>query len=139
VAWTRLATVPIHLQTGQVIPADTMVAYCNPRFNPSLNSYEKPGEFDGSRFVKLIQRNGPQARYKLDSLDTDSLGFGYGIHACPGRAFAAAELKLIVAHLVYNYDLRFRDGQSRPKNVYMDFQIMPDPSAEVLLRARRDG
>lgn len=127
---------PIHLPSGQVIPKDTMVAYCNPRFDPSLDAYENPDEFDGLRFFKLTQKNGPQARYKLDSLSVDSLGFGYGIHACPGRSFAAAELKLVVAHLIRNYDLRLRDGEKRPENIYTDFQIMPNPNAEVLLRAR---
>ncbi|KAK4466973.1 cytochrome P450, partial [Cladorrhinum samala] len=136
-AWTRLTTVPIHLANGQVIPKNTMVAYCNPRFDPSVDAFENPEEFDGLRFLKLAQSNGPQVRYKLDSLSTDSLGFGYGIHACPGRSFAVAELKLIVAHLIQNYDLKLKDGQDRPENIFMDFQIMPDPKAEVLLRARK--
>lgn len=137
-AWTRLTTVPLSLPNGEVIPKNTLIAYCNPRFHPSLNLYDNPEEFDGLRYVKLIERNGVQARYKLDSASTDSLGFGYGIHVCPGRSFATAELKLVVAHLIRNYDLRLASGQKRPENVFMDFQIMPDPKAQIFVRSKRD-
>jgi cytochrome P450 len=137
VAWTRLTTVPLHLENGQTIPANTLVAYCNPRFNPSLHDYENPDEFDGLRFVKLAAANGPQARYRLDSSSSDSLGFGYGIHACPGKSFAAAELKLVVAELIRKYDLTLtNEDKKRPANIYMDFQIMPDPTAQISLRKR---
>lgn len=131
-----MTTKDITLPNNQTIPSNSLVAYCNPRFNPNLTTFENPDEFDGLRFVKLIQAHGPQTRFNLDSLSTDSLGFGYGIHACPGRSFAAAELKLVVAHLVHHYDLRLLEGQKRPENIYMDFQIMPDPEAQVMLRAR---
>ncbi|KAI1120161.1 cytochrome P450 [Nemania abortiva] len=137
VAWTRLATKPIRLPSNQVIPKGTMIAYCNPRFNPTLESWINSDEFDGLRFVKLIERDGPQARYKADSLSHDSLNFGYGIHTCPGRAFAMTELKLIVAHFITNYDVRLPEGQKKTENIYHDFQIFPDPNVKVELRLRK--
>lgn len=137
VAWTRLATKPIRLPSNQVIPKGTMIAYCNPRFNPTLEPCINSDEFDGLRFVKLIEKEGPQARYKADSLSHDSLNFGYGIHACPGRAFAIAELKLIVAHIIINYDVRLPGGQKKVETIYWDFQIMPDPNAKLELRPRK--
>ncbi|KAI8632631.1 cytochrome P450 [Xylariaceae sp. FL1651] len=137
VAWTRLATKPITLPSNEVIPKGTMIAYCNPRFNPTLEPWINSDEFDGLRFAKLIERDGSQSRYKADSLSPDSLNFGYGLHACPGRAFALAELKLIVAHIITNYDVRLPMGQKKVENVYWDFQIMPDPNAKVEFRPRK--
>lgn len=135
-AWTRLTTKDMALDNGQVIPSDSMIAYCNPRFNPNLELFENPETFDGLRFFNMIQRHGPKASFNLDSVSTDSLGFGYGIHACPGRSFAAAELKLVVAHLIQHYDLKLAGNGKRPENIYMDFQIMPDPGAQVMFRSR---
>ncbi|KAI0107206.1 cytochrome P450 [Nemania sp. FL0031] len=137
VAWTRLATKSIRIPSNQIIPKGTMIAYCNPRFNPTLEPCVNSDEFDGLRFVKLIERDGPQARYKADSLSHDSLNFGYGIHACPGRAFAIAELKLIVVHIIANYDIRLPEGQNKVEAIYWDFQIMPDPNAKLELRPRK--
>lgn len=34
------------------------------------------------------------------------LGFGHGRHACPGRFFAANELKLLIAYLLTRYDIQ---------------------------------
>ncbi|KAI1176315.1 cytochrome P450 [Nemania sp. FL0916] len=137
VAWTRLATKPIQLPSNQTIPKGSMIAYCNPRFNPTLEPDINSDEFDGLRFVKLIERDGMQARYKADSLSHDSLNFGFGVHACPGRAFAMAELKLILAHIITNYDIRLPEGQKKVEIIYWDFQIMPDPNAKLELRPRK--
>jgi hypothetical protein len=32
----------------------------------------------------------------------------------PGRLFAASEVKLLVAHLVVTYDMKFEDGKGAP-------------------------
>lgn len=106
-----------------------MVAYCNPRFDPEVDkTLDDPEVFDGLRFA----RSGS----KLEALSIDSLAFGYGIHACPGRSFAVAELKLIVAHLIQNYDIRLEAGKTRPKNIPRDFQLIPNPEGMVLLRSK---
>ncbi len=44
------------------------------------------------------------------STGVNSLQFGLGRHACPGRFFAVMELKLLLAHLVMNYDVKLPDG-----------------------------
>jgi cytochrome P450 len=36
--------------------------------------------------------------------------FGYGRHACPGRFFAANEIKMMVANFVLAYDMRHPEG-----------------------------
>jgi cytochrome P450 len=36
--------------------------------------------------------------------------FGFGRHACPGRFFAANEIKMIIANFVLAYDMKLPDG-----------------------------
>ncbi len=36
--------------------------------------------------------------------------FGFGRHACPGRFFAANEIKMIIANFVMDYDIKLPDG-----------------------------
>ena len=62
---------------------------------------------------------------------------GYGRHACPGRFFAAAEVKLILAHLLTNYDFKYANGRTkRPPSLGIETQNLPDPSIEILMKRR---
>jgi cytochrome P450 len=68
----------------------------------------------------------------------DNLAFGYGKLACPGRAFSVGEVKLILARLLSQYEFQFPERiQSRPKNLYADENVFPDPNANVMIRIRR--
>ncbi|XXG95656.1 hypothetical protein Hte_001925 [Hypoxylon texense] len=42
--------------------------------------------------------------------------FGYGTHACGGRVLALEELKLVVARVVGEFEVRFREDPHRPFN-----------------------
>jgi ent-kaurene oxidase len=67
----------------------------------------------------------------------DCINFGAGSHACPGRFFASNEIKLIVAELLMNYDMRFAEGQGRPENMVHDFSIIPNFGAEFFMRKKQ--
>lgn len=56
----------------------------------------------------------------------------------PGRFFAANELKAMMAHIVLNYDVKFENEGVRPPNVGISLTVVPDPTATVLFRKRRD-
>jgi hypothetical protein len=58
-----------------------------------------------------------------------------GKHAYPGRFFAVNELKIIMAHMVTRYDIRFGDAV-RPTNLNIGFNCIPNARAKVLLRSR---
>ncbi|KAK7061429.1 cytochrome P450 [Favolaschia claudopus] len=75
------------------------------------------------------------AKYQVITTTLDYLPFGHGRHACPGRFFAAVELKAMLAHLVLNYDVQFVDGK-RPANQYMASACLPDSSAKIMFRRR---
>jgi cytochrome P450 len=42
----------------------------------------------------------------------ENLTWGYGQHACPGRFFAANEIKLMLARILMDYDLRLPEGMT---------------------------
>ncbi|KAK3938028.1 cytochrome P450 [Diplogelasinospora grovesii] len=68
------------------------------------------------------------------STSNDYLAFGHGRNACPGRFFAANELKLILAHLVLNYDLEMQP--SRPRNKWYGLNRVPPMEATIRVRRR---
>ena len=58
------------------------------------------------------------------------------VHISPGRFFAAAEVKTMLAHVLLNYDIKMANDAGRPTNISIGSEMMPDPSAEVLFRKR---
>ena len=98
-----------------------------------------PDHFDGFRFYKKRLANPDKdAEYPFAALGANSLGFGYGRFACPGRVFAAAQLKLVLGLLISEYEFCFpmeKEG-SRPENLYLDDMVLPDREVEVLCKKR---
>lgn len=65
----------------------------------------------------------------------ENMGFGYGRHACPGRFFAATEIKLIVARILLDYDLKLPEGQTeRYPNIAIANNYVPDMKKELVFR-----
>lgn len=129
----REITSPISLSCGPILPKGTLIAFANNRFDMSSPQPWDLDTFDGFRFV----REEGEARQQLITTSPDSLTWGYGSHACPGRQFAAAELKVIIIHLLIHFDMQMKDGAPRPASSSHDFQIMPDLQAEIEFRRRK--
>ncbi|XP_046676237.1 probable cytochrome P450 28a5 [Homalodisca vitripennis] len=56
--------------------------------------YPEPDVFDPERFSDEVKQTRPQYTY---------LPFGEGPRICPGMRFALTQIKLFIAHVVYNY------------------------------------
>lgn len=54
-------------------------------------------------------------RFTAGQTDKNSLSFGYGGQACPGRYFAVAEIKLVLMRLLLEFDFKLEEGKTRPK------------------------
>ncbi|KAF8324738.1 cytochrome P450 [Amanita rubescens] len=103
---------------GTTIPAGNFISVPAACINTDPDIYADAGTFDGFRFEKIREEEGSgKSKHSLVSLDLDYLLFGHGRHACPGRFFAAIELKTMLAHIVMNYDVKMADGGGRPENV----------------------
>jgi Cytochrome P450 len=69
----------------------------------------------------------------------DSLEFGYGSHACPGRFFATNVLKVTLAATILNYDLRLRVSEGNPVPKYNRILVLsPDRERVVEFRKRKE-
>ncbi|KAI1135209.1 ent-kaurene oxidase [Hypoxylon sp. FL0543] len=75
-------------------------------------------------------------KWQFTSISDTAMNFGLGKHACPGRFFASCEIKMILAYLLLNYDIKLKDGEGRPApNMFM-MTKSPSTTAEILFRRR---
>jgi hypothetical protein len=54
----------------------------------------------------------------------------------PGRFFAALEIKLLLAHVLVNYDVKLADSRGEPADWWFGAQPMLDPTVKVMFRKR---
>lgn len=90
--------------------------------NPAATGSEKAAE--AMRGLKL----------GMVTTSDQHLAFGHGRHACPGRFFVAHELKMIIAYLLANYDIKPLD--EKPKSLWIGQTIIPPLSVKVQVRRR---
>ncbi|EPQ50638.1 cytochrome P450 [Gloeophyllum trabeum ATCC 11539] len=132
----RLALKDFVFSDGTFIPAGTMVSVAAGPMHHDDDVYANANEFDGFRFANIREEEGQGTKHQMVSTTTEYVSFGHGRHACPGRFFAANELKAMMAHVVSLYDIRFPDNV-RPVNTYFATACVPDMKAKVLFRKRQ--
>jgi cytochrome P450 len=93
--------------------------------------------FDAFRWSRLRSQPGNENRYQFVSTSPTHINFGHGKVACPGRFFAAQEIKLSLAHILLQYEVRMKDGVV-PKETWYDRSRRPDQRAEVEFRVRKE-
>ncbi|KAF9047870.1 cytochrome P450 [Panaeolus papilionaceus] len=136
-ALTRKAMEDFTFSNGVTIPKGTTLSASAITQHMDESIYPSPHIFDPLRFVKMASDPASKKDHNITTIGMDLLVFGYGRHACPGRFFAAAEMKLILAHLVTHYDMKFENEGVRPDDMRISFAILPNPFTKVLLRKRQ--
>lgn len=86
--------------------------------------------------MKKRQEPGNEHKHQFVTTTTEHFVFGHGVHACPGRFFAAMETKILLLHLVMKYDFKLQ-SEGRPKNFECGFESITDPTIELLFRSRQ--
>jgi cytochrome P450 len=107
------------LSNGQYIPAGVTIEVPSHAVYMDDANYPDGEKFDGFRAYKLRLQGGAtnHARNMFVTTNETNLAFGYGRHACPGRFFAANEIKMILARIILEYDFKNVDGSTeRIKN-----------------------
>ncbi|KAI5861410.1 putative cytochrome P450 [Durotheca rogersii] len=135
----RKAMIPITLSNGFHIPAGTIVQ-CNTNIlDEAPTDWGDPHAFDGFRFYRLRGRSAEDVnRFQFSSTTYDSMQFGFGRDACPGRFFASNQIKIILAYILSHYDIRFDDSVAgRPRNFMFEVNVLADPTKMVLFRKVR--
>lgn len=97
---------------------------------PDANTY------NGCRFYNKRQEPGHENKHQLVMTSKEHMGFGHGVHACPGRFFASNEIKVLLVHLLMKYDFKFEKEQSRPKSLELGTEIVCNPKVKMLFKAR---
>jgi len=128
----------ITLDDGTLLKKGLFVATSNYDAIYDERVLDDPEEFDGFRFERKRQEPEQRNKHQLVSTSTDYLSFGLGTHACPGRFFAAFEIKMIMMYLLLNYDLKFADGTTPPAPEVLVTAVMPSFTEQILLKQRRE-
>lgn len=140
VTFERIVTRDYTLSDGFHIPAGTTIGVPTQAISMDPTLYPDPTRFDGFRFLKLRTATTDPAslgRLQYAASNLDSMAFGYGRHACPGRYFASNEIKMIMVHLLMNYSFQFPDGVTvRPESFAAETQFLPNHTAKVMIRKR---
>ncbi|KAF7347453.1 hypothetical protein MVEN_01501300 [Mycena venus] len=104
-------------------------------FDPGV--YPEPEKFDCFRFSKLREMEESDVKYGFTTVEKNFAPFGLGRHACPGRFFASMELKIILSHMLLNYDISLPDGMKEaPKAMRLSTFVMPDVNACLVITPR---
>ncbi|OJK01308.1 hypothetical protein ASPACDRAFT_1879884 [Aspergillus aculeatus ATCC 16872] len=125
----RYATKEITFSDATVIPKGASLVVSAHRMQDE-SIYPDPHRFNGFRFRQKREQAGHENKHQLVMTSAEHYGFGHGVRACPGRFFAANEIKILLAHLIMKYDIRFPDGQSRPPNWEIGADLVCDQTAQ---------
>ncbi|KAJ2998236.1 hypothetical protein NUW58_g385 [Xylaria curta] len=127
---------PVTLSDGTTLPANISLAVAADAVARDPRIWGNPSEFDGFRFAKLRMTPADDNRYQFTSINEESLGFGYGRSACPGRFFAAAELKVLVSRIIMQYDMKLLGDD--PGQFHRFFEIVggPDHTRKISFKRR---
>lgn len=87
--------------------------------------------------MRLSGEPGKENTSQLVSTTPDHLGFGHGVHACPGRFFAANEIKIALIFVLLNYDWKLPEGV-KAKIDEFGVSLSTDATVQVLVRRRED-
>jgi cytochrome P450 len=74
--------------------------------------FDNPDQFQYNRFVNPEQVFTYKSGKKLTHAPV--MSFGGGSHLCPGRKFIGYEVRLFLAMLMLNFDMRLAEGETRP-------------------------
>ncbi|KAF8211729.1 cytochrome P450 [Mycena galopus ATCC 62051] len=122
---------------GSTIPygAFLTVSSIPVQYDPA--NYDRPTVFDGFRFSRMREESegGTFTRHMV-STSTDHLVFGHGRHACPGRFFAATQIKAMLAYILIHYDVRSETAGVRPPEQCWGLLRWPNPWGKIFIRKR---
>ncbi|PQE23863.1 Cytochrome P450 protein [Rutstroemia sp. NJR-2017a BBW] len=129
----RDVTLPngVKLPRGTKIGVDSSVMW-------DSNVYPDPREYDPQRYLRLRQSGNSAA--VLSSSSPDHHVFGLGKSVCPGRFFASNEVKIAIARIILNYDLRAKVKSESRRVVEVGFMMfsMPGVPLEIEIKRRQE-
>jgi cytochrome P450 len=106
--------------------------------------YPEAAQFQPFRYVdarEAITANAETGKFGAEEIIKKAtyaiVSTSHGRHACPGRFFAANELKLLLAYMVLNYDIE--PLEKRPDGKWIGQVSLPDMKATIKVRRRNEN
>jgi cytochrome P450 len=130
----RYARAEVTLPNGLVIPKGTF-AFSSMQRMWDDDYYPDYKRWDGYRFLNMRNEPGKETRCQLVTTSPEHLGFGHGVHSCPGRFLASNEVKICLSHILLNYD--FECVGEIPKPLINGLEFMSNPMARIRVRKRQ--
>ncbi|KAF7345575.1 hypothetical protein MVEN_01576200 [Mycena venus] len=135
---------------GMTLPHGATVMVPSGAMQLDEDIYPQAEVFDGFRFSRMREAlprddaagegEGPSLFNRhMVSTAPDHLVFGHGRHACPGRFFAATELKAMLAHILINYDIKAETEGVRPPDTILVLYKTPSRTGKIWIRKRARG
>ncbi|KLU89742.1 hypothetical protein MAPG_08711 [Magnaporthiopsis poae ATCC 64411] len=116
---------------GKMVPAGSVV------FVHPMGASMAPFNFtDPDRFVPERWLKEPPAPYADDNLEA-SMPFALGPRSCIGQSLAWVEMRLILARLLWNFDLALAPGQTRWIKDQKAFQVWEKTPLKVRVTERK--
>ncbi|THU98667.1 cytochrome P450 [Dendrothele bispora CBS 962.96] len=137
----RIAKDNINLGDGTCIPVGSTVVIDHQPVHFDEQYYDDPEKCDLLRFSKLRDKESrppTDPKHTFAFADGHALVFSTGRHACPGRFFASTLLKIVIGHILLNYDLSYPpETKGSPRTLQFDRAVFPDPKATLIFTKRQ--
>ncbi|KAG8156340.1 hypothetical protein KVR01_013792 [Diaporthe batatas] len=135
----RVALSAYTLKDGTQIPKGARIAFTSSEHQMDPMVTPDPLTFDPMRSYRKRYSSVDQLdRHQAVITDMDSnLTFGYGNQACPGRFLGVAEIKMLLARLLTEFEFKYPEGKSMPRTMSADENVFLDPSARLMMRKRK--
>lgn len=102
------------------------------------SDYSNPLQWDPCRFMRMRENPTEAIHAQFVSCTSKHYGFGHGLHACPGRFFAANELKIILAQLLLKYEWKIHDECHDLEALPVGVNYVAHPEMKLLVRRRQE-
>ncbi|KAL4883149.1 cytochrome P450 [Aspergillus karnatakaensis] len=128
--WRMVMCEKFKFDDDLTLPKDSIMTFPTYWMRNDPDTYDEPDKFDPMRFQRLRDASGGK-----EDLNSDHR-FGYGRQGCPGRFYATRMMKLIIAVMIFRYDIRFAGGNPPAKPESYDIEPFFHPTWNVDLEFR---
>ncbi|KAH8727294.1 cytochrome P450 monooxygenase-like protein [Phaeosphaeriaceae sp. PMI808] len=121
----------LSIRKGQLVGVDATNL-----MNPDI--YPEPRKYDIYRFKRMGDDPLRGSKAQLVSTSPDHFAFGHGKHACPGRFFAADGMKIVLCHLLVQYEWKLVPGVGA-KHLAIGSVLLVNPAVKLMYKRREEG
>lgn len=124
----------VTFSNGTFVPKGELVAVAVDRMS-NETVWNRPLKWDPHRFMRMREDPETASKAQFENTGGDHLGFGWHPRACPGRFFAAKEVKILLSYLLIRYDFKLVPGEEL-RQFRHSFSVRVHPTTRLMVRRR---